>query len=86
MGIWKVGCNVRLVPVSRASLEEFAKRERRTFGNLCGILLEWGLTRLLEAGSTDRLLNRKVPIPRNPDRKDKSKTIGNPDPSKAAMR
>ena len=40
MGIWKVGCNVRITPESKASLEEFAKRERRTFSNLCGILLE----------------------------------------------
>jgi len=80
MGIWKVGCNVRLAPESRASLEELAKRERRTFSNLCGILLEWGLAQLREAGSTERLLHRKVPIPRNRDGKYKRKAMGEPIP------
>jgi hypothetical protein len=80
MGIWKVGYNVRLAPESRASLEEFAKRESRTFSNLCGILLEWGLAKLREAGSTEQLLHRKVPIPRNPDGKYKRKTTDEPRP------
>lgn len=67
MGIWKASCSVRISAESKVALEEFAKREQRTFGNLCGILLEWGAAQLQKAGSTEQLLYRKAPIPRNPD-------------------
>jgi hypothetical protein len=53
MGIWKVGCNIRIRPESKAALDEFAKREMRTFSNLCGILIEWGLHELQKAGSEE---------------------------------
>lgn len=56
MGIWKVGCSIRLTPEFKAVLEEFAQRERRTFGNLGAVLLEWALEQLKTAGSVDRLL------------------------------
>lgn len=73
MGIWKVGCSIRLNPETKTALEEYAKREMRTLGNLGGILLEWGLAQLQKTGSTERLLHRKVPIPRNPEGKYKRK-------------
>jgi hypothetical protein len=63
MGIWKLGCSIRLRPETKAALEEFAIRERRTFGNLGAVLLEWALGELQKAGSTERLLRRKVPVP-----------------------
>lgn len=49
MGIWKASCSVRISAESKVALEEFAKREQRTFGNLCGILLEWGAAQLRKA-------------------------------------
>jgi hypothetical protein len=76
MGIWKVGCNVRLPPESKAALEEFAKRERRTFGNLCAVLMEWSLAQLQKAGSTERLLRHNVPTPRDPAGNHGRKTAG----------
>jgi hypothetical protein len=36
----------------------------RTFSNLCGILLEWALGKLQQAGSTERLLRQKVLVPK----------------------
>jgi len=49
---------------TRLALEEYAKHERRTLGNLGEVLLEWALERLKVEGSTEKLLNRPVPIPR----------------------
>lgn len=51
MGIWKVNCAVRVPVEIRAALEEFAKREKRTLGNLNAVLIEWGLTRLRKPGA-----------------------------------
>jgi len=65
MGIWKVGCDIRLQPETKAVLDELAKREMRTSGNLAEILLEWALGALQKAGSTERLLRRKVPVPKH---------------------
>lgn len=67
MGIWKASCSIRISAESKVALEEFAKIEQRTFGNLCGILLEWSAAQLRKAGSTEQLMHRKTPIPRNPD-------------------
>jgi hypothetical protein len=48
-------------------LEDYAKREHRSLSNFGEILIEWAFERLKEAGSTEKLLRRKVPMPRNPD-------------------
>lgn len=56
VGIWKVGCSIRLRPEFKAILEECAQRERRSFGNLGAVLLEWALEQLKAAGSVQRLL------------------------------
>jgi len=48
-------------------MEEFAARERRTLGNLGEILMSWAVEQLREAGSTEKLFNQKLPVPRKPD-------------------
>lgn len=78
MGTWKATCTLRIAPESKAALEEFAKRERRSIGNLGAVLLEWSIAELSRAGSTERLLHRKVPIPRNPDGNYRKKVVANP--------
>jgi len=45
----------------------YAKRESRTLGNVGEKLIEWALLQLRMAGSTEKLLRRPVPVPRNPD-------------------
>jgi hypothetical protein len=40
MGVWKVGCNIKIRPESKAALEEFAKREMRTLGKNARIYWE----------------------------------------------
>lgn len=52
----KVGCSIRLRPELKAVLEAFAQQERRTFGNLGAVLLEWALSQLTAAGPVERLL------------------------------
>jgi len=47
-----------------------AKRESRTLGNVRETLIEWALLQLRKAGSTEKLLLRPVPVPRDPDRSD----------------
>ncbi len=67
MGEWKIGLNLRISVQRRVQLEEIAARERRTLGNLGYLLIEWAADQLQAAGSTEKLLRRKVPAPRNPD-------------------
>jgi hypothetical protein len=67
MGEWKANLNLRISVRCRACLEEMAARERRTLGNLGYLLVEWAAEQLHAAGSTEKLLRRKAPIPRNPD-------------------
>jgi len=45
----------------------YAKRESRTLGNVGETLIEWALLQLRKAGSTEKLLRRPVPVPRNPE-------------------
>jgi hypothetical protein len=66
VGIWKAQISLRIRQEVRRELEEFAAKERRTLGNLGEILVEWAFEQLKFAGSTERLLHREVPIPRNP--------------------
>ena len=74
----QVTCRIKVE--TRYALMKHAARERRTLSNMTEILLEWSLTQLEKKGSTERLLRRKVPIPRNPDGKYKRKTIAEPRP------
>ncbi len=67
MGEWKAPLSLRVRNELRCELEVIAKRERRTLGNLGEILIEWATERLREAGGTEELLQRLVPVPRNPD-------------------
>jgi hypothetical protein len=45
----------------------YARRESRTLGKVGDTLIEWALLQLRNAGSTEKLLRRPVPVPRNPD-------------------
>ncbi len=67
MGEWKAPLSLRIRNELRSELEAIAKRERRTLGNLGEILIEWATERLREAGGTEKMLQRAVPVPRNPD-------------------
>jgi len=60
MGVWKTTVTMRIRPDFRDELAKFAAREKRSLGNLGGILLEWAFEQLESAGSTDRLLKSKV--------------------------
>ena len=63
MGIWRVSSNARITVETRAMLEEFAAKEHRSLGNLCFVLLTWATEQLQKAGTVERLLRKKVPIP-----------------------
>ncbi len=67
MGEWKAQLSLRVRQDLRREMEELAARERRTLGNLGEILVGWAVEQLREAGSTEKLFNRKVPAPRKPD-------------------
>lgn len=60
MGVWKTTVTMRIRPDFKDELAKFAAREKRSLGNLGGILLEWALEQLVSAGSTDRLLKSKI--------------------------
>ena len=64
MGQQKIGLCVRMKAEDRASLQTYANRERRTLGNLSEILLTWALEKLERAGGTEKLIGRRLPIPR----------------------
>jgi len=64
LGEWKVQLSLRVRQDVRRELEALAAQERRTLGNLGEVLIEWSLEKLKAAGSTERLLNASVPIPR----------------------
>lgn len=63
MGEWKAPLSLRIRRELRAELEAVALRERRTVGNVAELLLEWGLEQLRIAGSTERLLKSRIPLP-----------------------
>ena len=65
MGEWKTQVSVRVTRELRLEMEEMSRREHRTLGNLGGILIAWAVGQLREAGSTMKLFNEAVPIPRN---------------------
>jgi hypothetical protein len=64
MGEWKAPLSLRVPLDVRREMETFAERERRSLGNLGEVLIEWSLEKLRAAGSTERLIDASVPIPR----------------------
>ena len=64
VGVWKVGTNAKITVETRAMLEEFAAKEHRSLGNLCFVLLTWATEQLQKAGTIERLLGKRVPIPK----------------------
>ena len=75
MGEWKAPLSLRVSQQLRIQLEEVALRERRTLGNLGTLLVEWAAEQLMAAGSTEKLLHRKVPAPRSPDGNYRRKSV-----------
>ncbi len=75
MGEWKVQLSLRVKQSLRLEMEEIAARERRTLGNLGEILVEWAVGQLRGAGSTTKLFNKPMPVPRNPDGNYKRKPV-----------
>jgi hypothetical protein len=59
MGVWKTGCALRIRGDLKAEMEEFAKSEKRSFGNLGAVLLDWSFELLKAAGSTSELFGRR---------------------------
>ena len=58
MGAGKVGVSLRIREELREEMSEFAKSEKRSFGNLGAVLLEWSFERLKAFGSTSELFGR----------------------------
>jgi hypothetical protein len=56
----KTQVSIRMRIEDRASLQAHADRERRTLGNFCENLLTWALRKLEKAGSSEKLLERKI--------------------------
>jgi hypothetical protein len=73
MGVWRVPSNTRITVETRAVLEEFAAKEHRSLGNLSFILLTWATEQLQKAGTVERLLRKKVPIPTHGPQKNKTR-------------
>lgn len=63
MGEWKAPLSLRVRQALRAELEVYAAREKRTLGNIGELILEWAFEQLKAAGSTERLLRFKIPLP-----------------------
>jgi hypothetical protein len=64
MGQWKTSVTIRVKIEARTSLQSHANSERRTLCNLSEILLTWALEQLERAGSTERLMGRRIAVPR----------------------
>ncbi len=62
MDEWKVSCNARIMPETRAVLEEFAAKEHRSLGKLCFVLLTWATEQLQKARPGDGR-DRRASIP-----------------------
>jgi len=62
MGEWKAQVSFRVSQAFRDELAKFAAHEKRTVGNLGGLILEWGFEQLKTIGSTHRLLKCKIQV------------------------
>ena len=60
MGEWKTALSVRVRRSLKEDLQKIADREYRKLGNLGELLMEWSYEQLTAAGSTAKLLKRKV--------------------------
>lgn len=63
--LWKMSdkkthLNLKVDSKLKVALETFAKREKRSLGNLSELLLEWSLERLSVAGTTMALLSQST--------------------------
>lgn len=65
MGQRKTNVTLRVKIEVWTSLQTHANSERRTLCNLSEILLTWALEKLERAGSTERLMGRRIAIPRD---------------------
>lgn len=74
MGEWKTNLSLRVAVPTKAELEQFATRERRTIGNLGEVLLVWALEQLRRAGSTETLMHGVMPRGHKPDGNYRSKS------------
>jgi hypothetical protein len=60
MGEWKTALSIRVRQSLKDDLQRIADREYRKLGNLGELLMEWSYEQLTAAGSTEKLLKRKV--------------------------
>jgi hypothetical protein len=60
MGEWKTALSLRVRQSLKNDLQKIADREYRKLGNLGELLMEWSYQQLTAAGSTAKLLKRKV--------------------------
>jgi hypothetical protein len=60
MGEWKTALSLRVCQSLKDDLQKIADREYRKLGNLGELLMEWSYEQLTAAGSTAKLLKRKV--------------------------
>jgi hypothetical protein len=60
MGEWKTALSIRVRQSLKDDLQKIADREYRKLGNLGELLMEWSYEQLTAAGSTAKLLKRRV--------------------------
>jgi hypothetical protein len=60
MGEWKTALSIRVRQALKDDLQKIADREYRKLGNLGELLMEWSYEQLKNAGSTAKLLKRKM--------------------------
>ena len=77
MGEWKTALSIRVRRSLKDDLQKIADREYRKLGNLGELLMEWSYEQLVVAGSTEKLLKYKMPVP-NRNRRDSRKSASNP--------
>jgi hypothetical protein len=77
MGEWKTALSIRVRRSLKDDLQKIADREYRKLGNLGELLMEWSYEQLVAAGSTEKLLKYKMPVP-NRSRRDSRRPPMNP--------
>jgi hypothetical protein len=60
MGEWKIAVTLRMRGDLRTQMSAFSEQEKRSFGSLAAILLEWSFEQLKAAGSTTKLLGQSA--------------------------
>jgi len=60
MGEWKIAVTLRMRGDLAGRNDCLAEREKRSFGNLAAILLEWSFEQLKAADSTTRLFGQSA--------------------------